>query len=64
MIKVLLSVLTLYNSETNTYKTSVVLTESTIEECEINTIITGRSIISNFGGYDTVMVKCVPIEDI
>lgn len=64
MIKILVSVLTLYNSETNMYRTTVTMVESTMEQCERRTLMAGQTIIRTMGGYDKVMVKCVPIESL
>lgn len=64
MIKVLVAILTLYNAETNMYQTTATMVESTVEECERNAMIAGRAIVSNFGGYNTIMVRCIPIENL
>ena len=62
MIKIFVSVLTLYNSQTDGYRTTVVMTESTYEQCVIDTLEAGKAIINQFGGYNKILVECTPIE--
>lgn len=64
MIKIFLSVLTLYNSHTDGYRTTVAMTETTYEDCMNKTLNTGRFIIQQTGAYDKILVECTPIENL
>ncbi len=64
MIKIFVSVLTLYNSQTDGYRTIAVITESTYEQCMKDTLEAGKTIINNFGGYNKILIECTPIENL